>query len=687
MPSNGQGESSLAKILRDVDECLEMGSASEARLRIQEVNSLELSPELQLRIHKLAVMDGDMHSARTTLDILLEKCRAEAWFREYECQLVRCVVEQRRNPLSAFFYQLAIGIQQRLLVDCAEHYEEQGELLEAARYYFVCVEAYPDTATELLPRAAELLIKFELKQQNLPLVNPIRRWFARGIYSHLLRYRIVCDGNEQVEGCSEPIFRVQTSQLLEWLEHAQAYFIALMEWDELLRISIVTMERCGYLPNGSFPLDTRHYCHFRGLIRNARPHIEDPKAIYACSMLERSVLCMYFIAEAYKYYQMIDSNTTSVGKPANTYYIVPFCNLCPRAANMTVYGEDTPPSPCSVSAPSSPALSEDELSDSEEGSSDESDSVPVYHNIGSSQKGAHVMHIANLIHKEREDCVDPLLNKSLIESSSNLEHMREIFGCSMKWAGVRENATEEMRNMFERLRLPFPLHNAALLALAEALLFRGILQPALEIFNDLFGRLTTAWHRHPQHLQPSSYNFTFRTLYCIALCYLLGGWRVAARVELSTLLTTLPFPIAAVSPELFVEDDTDIEGVVEQYYRFVRISPEKLAVRCIKHLIAGYLEELNRNASSRAASEALVLMQFGWEYYRGVSASRVLKMMRKKDLKIADYCIPFLYVPELVQALRMQGNKTLLDISGPSALEGLLEFSRRLAVEYNVKSR
>ncbi|KAL1923514.1 uncharacterized protein VTP21DRAFT_8494 [Calcarisporiella thermophila] len=674
-------------ILASIDKTLEAGRLAETHQILSACPHLS-NPKVKLRVLQLAVLENNMPEAKSTFYEIYKEHHQEPWFKEYSNKLVQSIMEQKRDSTHTFFSTLSKKVQQNLLIECAEWYESKDNVLEAARLYFLCIEAYPTSITELGPRLAELLISFE-QSHKLMVVNPIRKWFAVGFFPHVLQsVLIISDDASPPETTSQPTLRVPALQFLTWLEYVQAYYFALKDWETLFRISFISMEKCGYLPEGthsSFPLSNDLDPQFLHLLREQRKKVDASRQ--HLGDFECNFLMVYFVYIAYNYYCLVNDITTDDdanddNAKKNSPFFIPVCDLFPPTAfSRRQFSENM-----------NSALSDDENSATDDDSFDTDDldensqDTGLFKNLLDSEDTLspkrrrltedHVMHISNLISEQNEqrhkEENDQLLNKKLmgtLHTIQDLFYYFVMYGRAM--GGARGSTIAEIMDQLDRWRLTTSLYDAALLAYADTNLFTGLLHPALNSYQILLDRRLKDWQKRCLLMSPSF--LPFRILYSIALCYILAGWIHEARVELCTLLSTVNLDLQSLAPEFEAEDENTSRSIMSGS-RFVRMSKEGLAVRCVKHLIAGYVTQIRHRPGpmlSQYASEALALMQLSWRYYRSNGmAAKALAQMFRRELTVRKEVIPYIYEKDLVQAWKLPDG---VPTGSKESLNGLLK--------------
>ncbi|KAL1919368.1 uncharacterized protein VTP21DRAFT_2061 [Calcarisporiella thermophila] len=249
-----------------------------------------------------------------------------------------------------------------------------------------------------------------------------------------------------------------------------------------------------------------------------------------------------------------------------------------------------------------------------------------------------------------------------------------------------------------RWKLPPLLFNAALLTLAEVCLMKDRLQSALAYYRRACSKVTREWERfrqeqqwqqeHPQSIKrsstsstfttsspvsssstetiPSAYTkettavskppwlliFPFRLLYSISTCYLKAKWYAEARIELYMLLSAMPH--LRIKGRLFVrEDEMQLRTMQRSWIRLTPISLNLLAVRCLKYLVAGLMHELtHKRYDDRIAAQLLVLIQYGWPYYKEDMLPRVIGIIRRNGSLVCRGLSRYLFQQEILEILQ-----------------------------------
>ncbi|CAG8474626.1 11627_t:CDS:2 [Acaulospora colombiana] len=296
---------------------------------------------------------------------------------------------------------------------------------------------------------------------------------------------------------------------------------------------------------------------------------------------------------------------------------------------------------------------------------------------------------------------------------SHLERASKCWDDLRSMVNRRGNELEFLNREFGRLldawNLPLDVFNAVMLTRADSELINGNINTAYTSYREIISRISAAWgsqrkreSRKEKHSTPvrqdhqRSFNdntldpastcestikeqspliLTFRVLYSISTLYRAIGWWAQARVELCMILATLP--ITPVDERCSERDDWYMAKIWEdlisrkssefQRFKLIEMTKEGLVIRTVKELMACFEYELNSAQDSlldQTIGNIIVLMQFGWPYWRNQLRQVLFPKIRSRGgLKYPDM-LRFLHNVEILgEMLKFHGETPNIEFS------------------------
>ncbi|KAL1921911.1 uncharacterized protein VTP21DRAFT_10553 [Calcarisporiella thermophila] len=668
---------SFPSFLESIDALLFKGATDDAWNKICEASQIyPMSPELQFRAQKIALLRGNMTESISMFEELYMSSRTTPWFIAYMCEISQSIVHLKDKTIYDFYCKLPVWLQQKLLIDSAGYYESKGNTQNASKMYLFAIKAFPDITPSYGVKAAELLIQWEEIMGGFTPINPYRRLLVCDILPQLFRHKLWVGGDGD-DGSKD--IRMSCEQIEEWLGLALSYFLWQLDWHSAIKYPLSLLESCGLYPsNTCTSLPSLENPEYKDIlytkIAEARQGVETPHIKAFIKHFEFSAFTALFVYSAYNFY-LCANGISSDGRahPINTpTCLIPLYPLYPQSLRLRR----------SINEGDDSATSDSELSDERDGSPGllvESDPSADPPSIPATTSVSNIMHITNLINEDLNEQQEEIPSAEM--GISHLKMIIEILDAmsdGAKWASPasspigRLSIISNMKKNLKSIALRYDVSNAVSLTIAETCLLNGWLPDAKQNYQELFDQLASYFTSNTSatpssgsssssHPPPTSKSIPpilpFRTIYCLALCYLVAGWHEQARLDLAILLASLPQSTPLMTKKHMEIDESRYEKAATDPRWVLRYSNSEgnmlgLAVRCVKHLVAGFQYELvqDRYCQTDMAS-LLVLIQFGWPYFKEHKVlAWALQMVTKKGVDLV-VLHRYLYDPVLATIL------------------------------------
>ncbi|CAG8736219.1 348_t:CDS:2, partial [Acaulospora morrowiae] len=496
-----------------------------------------------------------------------------------------------------------------------------------------------------------------------------------------------------------------------WLEKAQGYYIASRNWRKLFEISLTVMESAGYLIFPSSPrISTEAFFEDPSQfpvklfnLLNQKPVTSVNHASLAPNPFCISIGIACFVYCCHEFYNIVSGSKHALSPQSHESCIIPIWIRKVNAKPLPSFSHDPR---ASKKQRISFLLTEDSgrshIEREEDGESDCSVAQDDH-------RGKNVMNVRNLLidddkpgsmedrqFKEWQESFDST-KTSVNDATLYLERASSCWSNLKSMVERGGKKTDFLDQEFARLldiwKLPLDISNAVKLTRADGELTSGNIQVAYTFYREIMSNISMAWGSHrrkeSQKEHPtSSHSFIpqssndntpdlacestmkeqtpfilpFRVLYSISTLYRMIGWWTEARAELCMILATIP--IITIDKRLSERDDWYIakirdDMISEKSYRLqglklAEMTKEGLVVRTIRELMTCFEKELDfaqDRQLDKTIGNIIVLMQFGWPYWRDRLRLVLLpKIKSRGGLKYPDM-LRFLYNVEILSEM------------------------------------
>ncbi|KAG2176559.1 hypothetical protein INT44_007222, partial [Umbelopsis vinacea] len=225
-------------------------------------------------------------------------------------------------------------------------------------------------------------------------------------------------------------------------------------------------------------------------------------------------------------------------------------------------------------------------------------------------------------------------------------------------------------------QLSFVQFNAVLLLRSDLALVNpnesGNLSTALKLNQELCDRIEAQRRKEKlgndkdAFVHEVPFMFAFRVLYTISIIYLLVGSIHQSTMEVAIILSV--FPISrGLTEEDFEIDEVECHRAIEKFqgreFGMMRMTQQGFVTRCIKHLVVGLDVEAEPKGGMASidaamrwdekAGNIMVLMQFGWPYWKHKTKywSRIVQHMKEKKILKNKSFLEHIHVTDILSKL------------------------------------
>ncbi|KAH8550773.1 hypothetical protein BGW37DRAFT_495790 [Umbelopsis sp. PMI_123] len=225
-------------------------------------------------------------------------------------------------------------------------------------------------------------------------------------------------------------------------------------------------------------------------------------------------------------------------------------------------------------------------------------------------------------------------------------------------------------------QLSFTLFNAMLLLRSDLSLVHpnemGNLSTALKLNQELCDRIEAQRRKEKLGNDKESlvhevpFMFAFRVLYTISIIYLLVGSIHQSTMEVAIILSVFPLS-RGLTEEDFEIDEVECHRAIQKFqgreFGMMRMTQQGFVTRCIKHLVIGLEVETEPKGGMSSidaamrwdekAGNIMVLMQFGWPYWKHKTKywSGIVQHIKEKKILKNKTFLEHIHVTEILSQL------------------------------------
>ncbi|KAI8645756.1 hypothetical protein BD408DRAFT_411480 [Parasitella parasitica] len=677
--------------------------------------------ENEFNVLRSAIQSGNFEKAIQSFVLLHSNSLKNPTFQSYLIQVAENIDPAKDTDASRFFGSLPCLLQSNIIDFATERLKEK-ESMRAFVILFDYIQAFPRHAYKYLISAINLLIicaQESTEEEKKKCISLL----VTELFPRLCKQRLLLVRKDKVPSIksTESKHYITLPHILfeQFLLLGQRYYIKKHRWEESTKFTCAMLSACGY--NGLDQLDSvSHIIRFqflkehRASVRidedneNGDMHslpTTDDLSIVSTLMCEFMVAASQFVQFGYDYYRYVCGTDSAASSAEEKTCLIPVCSFQPndnlashRLGQKRTYLSKQANTPDRNTLNFSDDLQllrrNDKRLKLDDGSNCSAADENEYDEEDDRSLGLDSYCVQG---------VDEAL-QILSKAADCLRHVVELW----QWAVGKISQKsiikhlggweQELCRVIDGYKLPFDMHNAVLLVRSDLALSSpsvpGNLAKALELSQSICDRIEVQRRQEKTDYGRTStemdipFMFAFRVLYNIGVIYLLVGSLEQSTLEIAIILSVFPIPNGLDTKD-FNADETDCCTVANIFhgreFGLMRVTQEGLVVRCIKHLIVSLDNESEQRGGMASIDSALrwdekagnmiVLMQYGWPYWRNKTNlwNKIMNRISEKRVFKNREFLEYLYVSEVLQAIRhlhLMGTVTMDIIPPEFALRG-----------------
>ncbi|KAI8084879.1 uncharacterized protein BX664DRAFT_283744 [Halteromyces radiatus] len=517
-----------------------------------------------------------------------------------------------------------------------------------------------------------------------------------------------------------------------YISIGQQYYIGKRQWDELAKFTCMMISSCGYDGFDQLHA-VSHTIRFQYLKENRlkvridddiitstdnRTIPDDDEArqlkISATLMCEYMAVVSQFVSFGYDYYKAVCGENEIHSSSSSTLEkscLIPICSFQPSAKstsgnnrNVNINSNDNSFNKSTTTATTTPISPS--LTDLTHGNQKRPLEASIESENGTQRQKKVKLDMATHVDDRGQglfsDClkgVDQAL-QILSKAADCLRHLVQLWqwatlnSTKHDWADQLKSWEAELNRIIDEYRLPFDTKNAILLLQSDLALSSpsvpGNLAKALELSQTICDRIEVERRKGQKSTRNKDdspelnipFMFAFRVLYNIAVIYLLVGSIQESTLEIAIILSVFPIPIE-LDEKAFIADELDCNTVTTVFqdheFGLMRVNQVGLVTRCIKHLVVSLDNESEQKGGMASidaamrwdekAGNMIVLMQYGWPYWRsrtGMWNKIIQRIQEKRIFKNREF-LEYVYVEDILKVIQSihDSESAILDIIPP----------------------